>query len=154
MTLDFCWIEQGVVMASSFPSDTESLRRLRDAGAGLLINLTDQRHEAAVLEKLGLREVCLPVADFSAPPAEVLDAAITAIDQARSDGQAVAVHCQGGLGRTGTVIAAWLVTGGMDAESAIARVRDLRPGSIETSSQIRAVFEFEARVRRDNRSKR
>ena len=54
----------------------------------------------------------------------------------------VAVHCAAGLGRTGTVLAAWFVTQGLSAQNAIARVRRLRPGSVETEEQERAVEEF------------
>jgi len=57
----------------------------------------------------------------------------------------VAVHCTAGLGRTGVVLACHLVTRGMSADNAIARIRRLRPGSIETDEQAIAVDEFARR---------
>jgi atypical dual specificity phosphatase len=59
----------------------------------------------------------------------------------------VAVHCTAGKGRTGTVLAAYLVTTGLSAHAAIDRVRHLRPGSVETPDQEEAVEEFARRWR-------
>ena len=47
-------------------------------------------------------------------------------------GENILVHCCGGLGRSGMVAARLLAESGVDAEEAIARVRAVRPGAIET----------------------
>ena len=44
----------------------------------------------------------------------------------------VLVHCRGGLGRAGTIAARLLVELGMEPTKAIASVRAVRPGAIET----------------------
>lgn len=54
-------------------------------------------------------------------------------------GERVAVHCRGGLGRSGLVAARMLVELGVDPAEAIRRVRAARPGAIETSEQERYV---------------
>jgi atypical dual specificity phosphatase len=46
------------------------------------------------------------------------------------------------MGRTGTILAAWLVSRGQGAGEAIALVRSLRPGSIETRAQEESVRRF------------
>jgi len=50
-------------------------------------------------------------------------------------GGRVLVHCKGGLGRAGTVAAHLLVALGESPHSAIRRVREARPGAIETTAQ-------------------
>jgi ADP-ribosyl-[dinitrogen reductase] hydrolase len=51
------------------------------------------------------------------------------------DGAHVLVHCKGGLGRAGMVAADLLVKLGVDAETAIERVREARAGAIENGVQ-------------------
>ena len=55
---------------------------------------------------------------------------------------------QAGYGRTGTILAAHLIVQGEKAMDAIAEVRRLRPGAVETREQEFALFEFEADVKR------
>ena len=47
----------------------------------------------------------------------------------------VLVHCRGGLGRSGMIAARILVELGWNPEPAIQKVREVRPGAIETTDQ-------------------
>ncbi|MCJ2085126.1 cyclin-dependent kinase inhibitor 3 family protein [Methylobacterium sp. E-005] len=51
------------------------------------------------------------------------------------EGGSVVVHCRGGLGRAGMVAAKLITIMGEDPRRAIERVRDVRPGAIETPEQ-------------------
>ena len=50
-------------------------------------------------------------------------------------GSNVLVHCKGGLGRAGMIAARLMVQLGTDPAEAIASVRAVRPGAIQTPSQ-------------------
>lgn len=51
------------------------------------------------------------------------------------EGRDIVVHCRGGLGRTGVVVAKLLVEIGVSPDQAIIMVRSARPGAIETWAQ-------------------
>jgi len=141
--LNFDWIVEGQVaaMAMPWPEDLEELRR---RGITAVLSLTDRAPPE--IEAAGFAFLALPVRDFHAPTSAQLDAAVEFIERAVNSGGACAVHCGAGLGRTGTVAAAWLVRRGRGAGAAIAEVRRRRPGSIETKEQEAAVTEFERKA--------
>lgn len=51
------------------------------------------------------------------------------------NGSFVAIHCWGGLGRTGMIAADLLTEFGFDPAQAISKVREVRPGTIESEAQ-------------------
>lgn len=60
-----------------------------------------------------------------------------------SQGHVVALHCWGGLGRTGTVASRLIMRHEhTDAENAINWVRQIRPGSVETFAQINYLLDL------------
>ncbi len=72
----------------------------------------------------------------------IIDRFLTETAKARKEGYALGIHCTAGKGRTGTMLAAYLVSQGYTAPEAIAEVRRLRPGSVETEEQADRVAEF------------
>ena len=136
------WIVEEKLFACPYPKREADLAALAAHGILLIVNLHERAHDPALLARYGLTEVHLPVADFTPPSPPVIERGITAIAGAIEDGRAVAVHCAAGLGRTGTLLACFLVSEGLDADEAIRTVRSLRPGSIETEAQAAAVAAY------------
>src|SRR5208282_3613802 len=108
-------------------------------------SLTEEPLRRQWVNDAGLLLVHLPVEDMEAPSQGQLERAISTIHRAHENRLGVAIHCRAGLGRTGVILACYFVTKGMNAKNAIARVRRLRPGSIETEEQSEAVAEFARR---------
>jgi pantoate--beta-alanine ligase len=135
------WIEEGL-LACPYPAGEDGLGRLAEAGVSVVVNLDERAHDPVSLARFGLREVHLPVKDFTAPSRDQLEQGVAVISQALMGGERVAVHCGAGLGRTGTLLACYLVSQGSPAQEAMARVRSLRPGSVETAEQERAVHDY------------
>ncbi len=131
----------------ALPESKEELEWLRSHGIEVLISLTEDPLRRDWVNDAGILVVHEPVDDMAAPTQEQLDRCVSAIARALERNMAVAVHCGAGLGRTGVVIAAYLVHQGQSARDAIAQVRRLRPGSIETEEQAAAVVEFGRRKR-------
>ncbi len=79
------------------------------------------------------------MADFTPPSPARVDRGVAVIAEALAAGRRVAVHRAGGHGRTGTLLACYLVHPGLDPDAAIARGREVRLGSVETRAQVTAV---------------
>lgn len=80
----------------------------------------------------------LPIRDVSVPDGAFEESWHSAGQHLRrlvQNGFAVLIHCKGGLGRAGTIAARLLVELGAAPEEAIAAVRAVRPGAIETRAQ-------------------
>jgi atypical dual specificity phosphatase len=136
------WIIDSQLAACGYPRLDDDWAAVRAAGVTVLINLHERAHPPAVLAQHGVAEVHLPVADFTPPTQEQLRRGVEAIAEAVANGNKVLVHCGAGLGRTGTLVACYLLSQGVAPEEAIARVRRARPGSIETTAQEQAVRAF------------
>jgi atypical dual specificity phosphatase len=75
---------------------------------------------------------------------EVLDEAVTYIDKKIRSGKPVLVHCAAGKGRTGAVLAAYMIKKeNFTAEQAIEKIRLMRPGSVQSITQETALSMYE-----------
>jgi atypical dual specificity phosphatase len=145
----FTWVEKPQLAALARPGSLEDLQWLRQQGIQVLISLTEDPPRREWANEAGLLVFHEPLEDMEPPTQEQLDRCVSAIDKALARDLPVAVHCGAGLGRTGVVLAAHFVSKGMSAASAIAKVRRLRPHSIETDEQLEAVEWFGRRHRQD-----
>jgi len=135
------WLNGRWVLGCAYPRREAALAGLARQGVSLLINLHERPHDPGRLARHGLTELRLPVADFTPPSPAQLDRGVAAT----AAGERVAVHCGAGKGRTGTLLACYLVSQGLDADAAIAHVRAARPGSVETRAQAAAVEAYQDR---------
>ena len=86
----------------------------------------------------------IPVQDFCPPTIEQLNLCVDFLKDCLKANKKPVVHCMMGYGRTGTILAAYLISEGMSANDSIAEVRRKRPGAIETIEQEDILFAFEA----------
>lgn len=142
----FSWVEPGRVTALAAPSSPDELAWLRQNGIELLLTLTEEPLPKRWVNDAGLMAVHVPIPDFESPTDEQFDVVVETILKGVKSGMGVAVHCLAGRGRTGTALAAYFVAAGRTADAAIRRVRELRPGSIETAGQERAIHAYARRV--------
>lgn len=91
----------------------------------------------------------LEIGDYSVPPGDdVFDDSIAQLDEDLTEGRSVLVHCGAGCGRTGIVVAALLVRGGLDPLVAVRTFRALRGCGPETREQIAYIARFATRLQR------
>lgn len=146
MLTSFSWVVPGQLAGLAQPGGDgfaqaegsalgRHLEELVAEGVGALVTLSEEPLDRVAIARHGLRYLHLPVADMTAPSVEEVDRAVSFIERAQEDDLPAAVHCRAGLGRTGTLLACCLVKQGRDSADAVAEIRRLRPGSIETRDQ-------------------
>ena len=82
------------------------------------------------------KKIC--VEDFSAPTLDQVDEFVAFVDSKIAEGKKVLVHCFAGRGRTGTMLAAYLIHQGMSSEAA---VREIRARAGKAYGTLRGVIE-------------
>ncbi len=138
--LNFSWLLEGSLAGAQGPVNRRDLMFLKLRDIAAVIRMEEDTISAEALELADLYE---PVPDFTAPQIDQIDRMCQFIDQQiESWEHPVVVTCKAGLGRTGTVLACYLVYVGYTAENAIDFVRSQRPGSIESREQEEAVSRY------------
>ena len=102
--------------------------------------------DAAVYQAAGFAFICLPLPDGGTPTGEQASEFLRFMREKHLAQQAVAVHCEAGLGRTGTMLALYLIAEGQSASAAIQRVRAVEPVAVETARQIQFLEEYARKV--------
>ncbi len=137
---NFGWILPGRLAGMARPR-TGNADELWRQGLRAVVTLTEEPPPSE-LARAGFALHHEPIRDFAAPSAEALRRTVDFLAGQLAAGRPAVVHCHAGIGRTGTVLAAYLVSTGLAADEAIERIRALRPGSLETEEQEQAVLAF------------
>lgn len=134
------WVEENRLLAGEYPGSYDpqnTYRRLDaflDAGINIFLDLT-QSHELAPYESV-LKERAqrwgvqasyqrFAIRDHGIPSAETMAMILNSMDQVIHDKGCIYVHCWGGVGRTGVVVACYLIRHGFTNEESLARVNHL-----------------------------
>jgi hypothetical protein len=139
---DSYWVVPGLLLAGEYPgarTKEEARQKLRafiNAGVNFFLDLTEeseglQPYAPLLLEEAEKRDRRvtyrrLAIPDLNAPTIERMREIQQTINTALDAGQAVYVHCRGGIGRTGTVIGCYLVEQEVSGAEALAEIRRLR----------------------------
>src|SRR5690242_18756374 len=123
------WIDEPHLLGSGNLSDAD-LAQLRADGFSVilcLLDLSEQQtgYDQASAAQSGWEWHNVPVRDFAAPTIEQLEQCVTLLSGLLPY-KKVVVHCRGGIGRTGTIAAAYWMAKGLSSESPIANVRERR----------------------------
>jgi atypical dual specificity phosphatase len=152
--LNFGWMIEGELAGSGRPCTKEELVWLKEQGIGAIVSLTETslRKDKVLLPWLDALEFAyqhIPIVDHTAPEQSQIDEFIEFIKMMRGEKKPILVHCAGGYGRTGTMMACYLVSIGHQPKVAVDEVRRKRPYSIEGNSQEESVFEYGRRLGRE-----
>ena len=141
----FSWILEERLAAMPFPATEDAYVMLQHLGIQVILNLTGYVDDAPLLSAFTVYHI--PIANMKPPTLHEMHQAVSILHASLKSNQPVVVHCEAGLGRTGTIIAGYLTTRGLPAQEAIDSLRKQRPGSIETEEQEAVIYDYERSYR-------
>lgn len=120
------WVTDQLAVGAA-PRSHEQLDCLRDDGIGAILNLCGEFCDLYDIEcAAGFEVYHMPLADEEAPELAELEKALAWLDEAIYLGKKVLIHCRHGIGRTGTVLNAYLLRRGLGHRLAWFKLRTLR----------------------------
>ncbi|TBU48279.1 ATP dependent DNA ligase [Dichomitus squalens] len=151
----FRWLVPFHIALMSTPRDAADIEALASPHLGIrhVLTLTEDTPLSPLwFARKNIRNTFLPVPNYRPPTIEQMDLILRMLEEERNT--PMLIHCGGGKGRAGTVAACYLVAYGfakpdsirtepaMSAKDAIAALRAIRPGSIETQQQEEFVAKY------------
>jgi len=141
MEMPYYTIDEGHLGGLPGPAYMEwDFARLRKMGYSVVVSLECDRLNTFEIEDAGFEHKKICVEDFAAPTLDQVDEFVAFVDSKIGEGKKVLVHCYAGRGRTGTMLAAYLIHRGMSSEAA---VREIRERAGKAYGTIRGVIEPE-----------
>jgi len=131
---NFSWLINNKLAGSGMPTSSTELQWVIGQGIKSVITMTENPLPESWVQDVKYLHV--PTEDFSAPDMEKIDHTIDFIQERIKNGEPTMVHCAAGVGRTGTILACYLIKHhNFSVKDAIDKVRKERPGSIQSESQ-------------------
>jgi len=150
--MDCSWIEPNVLAAGSVPVEENDIRDLHKENIRAILTLTERPitafHEITdeLLDKLDIYHLHVPIPDQHPPTLEQTQQILSFINNMKLQSRPVFVHCQAGVGRTGTILHLYFMTQGMTFEEADAIIRSRRIQCILlTEAQIAFLKDFDSK---------
>ncbi|PKN07461.1 MAG: phosphatase [Deltaproteobacteria bacterium HGW-Deltaproteobacteria-8] len=120
------WVTDHLAVGPA-PMSHAALDSLREQGIGAILNLCGEFTDLHDIEaQNGFEVYHLPIPDEEAPDLPALEKALAWLDEAVYLGKKVLIHCRHGIGRTGTVLNAYLLRRGLGHLLAWKKLRKLR----------------------------
>jgi len=143
---NFSWIIEEKLAGSAIPTSKEEIDWVKQEGVKSIVTIREEPLEDEWIKDVNYLHVHSN--DMGIPEFSDLVNSVDFIHQRITNDEPVMVHCLAGLGRTGTILACYLIKyKDMTANDAIEKVRQERHGSIQSFSQEEIIFRFEKFVR-------
>ena len=144
---NFSWIIEKKLAGSAIPTSKEEVDWVKQEGVKSIVTIREEPLEDEWIKDVIYLHVYSN--DMGVPEFDDLVNSVDFIHQRITNNEPVMVHCLAGLGRTGTILACYLIKyEEMSADDAIQKVRNERYGSIQSFSQEEIIFRFEKMVRK------
>ncbi len=144
---NFSWIIEEKLAGSAIPTSKEEVDWVKQEGVKSIVTIREEPLEDEWIKDVSYLHVNSN--DMGVPEFNDLVFAIDFMHRKIEENKPVMVHCLAGLGRTGTLLACYLIKyENMSADDAVQKVREERPGSIQSFSQEEIIHKFQIFTRK------
>ena len=144
---NFSWLIKNKLAGSAIPTSIKEIDWVIEQGVKSIVTIREEPLDDDWIKNVNYLHVMSN--DMGVPEFDDITFAVDFIHRRLNDKEPVMVHCLAGLGRTGTILASYLVKyENMSADEAIEKVREIRPGSIQSYPQEEIIFRFEKSLNR------
>ena len=137
----FSWLIENKLAGSGIPTSIEEVQWIIEQGVKSIVTIREEPLDDDWIKDVNYLHVMSN--DMGVPEFDDLVHVVDFIHKRITSNEPVMVHCLAGMGRTGTILACYLVKyQNMSADEAIQKVREERPGSILSYLQEEIIFRF------------
>ncbi len=137
----FSWLIENKLAGSAIPTSIDEVQWLIEQGVKSIVTVREEPLDDDWIKDVNYLHIMSN--DMGVPEFIDLVHAVDFIHRRITNKEPVIVHCLAGLGRTGTVLASYLIKyQNMSADEAMKKVREQRPGSIQSYPQEEIIFQF------------
>ena len=137
----FSWLIENKLAGSGVPPSINEVQWIIEQGVKSIVTIREEPLEDIWTKDVNYLHVHSN--DMGVPEFDDLVSTVDFIHRRITNNEPVMVHCLAGMGRTGTLLACYLIKyQKMSADDAIQKVREERPGSIQSYPQEEMIFQF------------
>ena len=138
---NFSWLIEGKLAGSAIPTSKDEIKWLQEEGIKSIVTIREVPLDEDWVNELNYLHILSD--DMGVPSFDDLKNSVDFVYKQIQNNEPVMVHCLAGLGRTGTILACYLIKyEKMSAEDAIQHVREKRHGSIQSFVQEEMIFQY------------
>jgi len=144
---NFSWIIENKLAGSAIPTSIDEVKWVIDQGVKSIVTIREETLDESWIKDVNYLHILSN--DMSVPEFDDLIYAVDFIHRRITNNEPVLVHCLAGMGRTGVILACYLIKyQKMSASEATEKIREERPGSIQSYPQEEIIFRFEKSLKR------
>ncbi len=135
---NFSWFIDKKLAGSGLPTSYDEIEWLKLNSIKAILTVREEPLPSEWVD--GLKYMYIYTLDLMAPSLDNIDKGVEFVDKMIKDDNPILIHCAAGKGRTGLMLAAYLIKyNRLDVNDAMNKVRALRPGSIQSIYQEEAL---------------
>ena len=143
----FSWLIENKLAGSGIPTSIDEVEWAIKQGVKSIVTIREEPLDESWIKDVNYLHILSN--DMSVPEFDDLIYAVDFIHRRITNNEPVLVHCLAGMGRTGVILACYLIKyQKMSASEATEKIREERPGSIQSYPQEEIIFRFEKFLQR------